>query len=153
MKALSIRQPWPWAMLHAKHQKPVENRTWPPPPELLGQRILLHASKGCTREEYAKAADFIEWANVGQRPPPLAELPRGGIVGIATLYGFADHNGDGRMFDPNVAARIIHDSPWYVGPWGWFLTDRKPLPFTPLKGRLGFFDVPEELVRKLGVAA
>lgn len=50
MKALSIRQPWAWAILHTG--KSVENRDWYT--EYRG-RVLLHASKGCTRAEYGDA--------------------------------------------------------------------------------------------------
>lgn len=37
-------------------------------------------------------------------------------------------------------------SPWYMGEKAFLLRDPTPLPFAPLKGRLSFFDVPDELV-------
>lgn len=57
-KALSVRQPWAWAILHAG--KDVENRS---AAALRHMRIeplsgiALHASKGMTRDEYEEAAE------------------------------------------------------------------------------------------------
>src|SRR3990167_9411398 len=52
MKALSIRQPWAWLILHAG--KDIENRGWP---TSFRGRFLIHASKGMTRAEYELADD------------------------------------------------------------------------------------------------
>lgn len=130
MKALSIRQPWAWAVLHAG--KRVENRDWP---TAFRGRVLLHASKGCTRGEYEEAA----WAISGDarvKVPPLVELPRGAIVGAATIYDCVSAS----------------DSPWFCGPFGFLLSHVVALPEPiPCKGALGFWDVPntvEELVRR-----
>ena len=40
-------------------------------------------------------------------------------------------------------AECVDDSPslWFFGKYGFELTDAKPLPFMPCKGRLGLFDV------------
>ena len=43
----------------------------------------------------------------------------------------------------SLAAAAEHASPWFVGPYGFVLTDAKPLPFVPLTGQLGFFAVPQ----------
>lgn len=119
MKALSIRQPWAWCILHGK---PVENRSWWTP--YCGP-LLLHAAKGMTREEYEECAAFA--AGLGLTVPPPADLPRGGIIGRARL----------------TRCTTLHDSPWFFGPYGFVLDDVEALPFTPLKGALGLFDVPE----------
>jgi len=42
-RALTLKQPWPWAICYAG--KRVENRTWPVPPKLLNQETTVH---GCT---------------------------------------------------------------------------------------------------------
>ena len=52
--AFSIRQPWAWATLHAG--KDVENRSWPLPRKMVGRRVLIHASAGCTLDEYEHGA-------------------------------------------------------------------------------------------------
>lgn len=44
MKAISIKQPW--ASLIAHGIKDIENRTWKCPQKYIGQRVLIHASKG-----------------------------------------------------------------------------------------------------------
>jgi hypothetical protein len=137
MKALSIRQPWAWAILHAG--KDVENRDWQRSNPGLRFRgdFLIHASGGMTKDEYG---DFLDTAHhisahhpfrLGLALPTFSELPRGGIVGRARV----------------VDVRREHDSPWFVGPVGLVVADARPLPFVPFKGSLGFFDVPDELVR------
>lgn len=134
MMALSIRQPW--ASLILKAGKDIENRCWP---TKLRGRILIHAAKGMTRNEHEDAIEFAVRAmrarpRVGVKTTTLRELgfafedlPRGGIVGSVEI---ADC----------VSASA---SPWFVGEYGFVLRDPKPLPFTPWKGQLGFFDVPD----------
>ena len=43
-------------------------------------------------------------------------------------------------------------SKWFEGPVGWVLSKPKRLPFVPLKGRLGLFDPPTRLLKKLGLS-
>lgn len=135
MIALSIRQPW--ASLILKAGKNIENRDWP---TKLRGRILIHAAKGMTRAEHEDAIAFAVTAikrdtrNHGAPPRTLRDLgfafedlPRGGIVGSVEI----------------VACVTDSASPWFVGKYGFMLRDPQPLPFTPWKGQLGFFDVPE----------
>lgn len=126
LPALSIRQPWAWAILHAG--KDVENRNWP---TRFRGRFLIHASKGCTRDEYLDACAFMAGFFGGLEVPPLDTLPRGGIVGVANLGACVDES----------------DSDWFVGEWGFELNDVQELPFTPCRGMLGFFK-PEIGLRK-----
>lgn len=121
MKALSIRQPWAWLIVHGG--KDIENRSWH---TKFRGRFLVHASQGCTKDEYAEAYRFAR--QIGILVPRLEDLERGGIIGSVELVDSLDTSG----------------SPWYMGQKGFLLRDPKPLPFTPYKGRLGFFDVPEE---------
>ena len=78
-KALSVRQPWAWAILHAG--KDVENRS---AAALRHMRIepfssiALHASKGMTRDEYEEAAEFM--ATLGVVCPAPNLLLRGGMT-------------------------------------------------------------------------
>jgi hypothetical protein len=123
MIALSIRQPWASLILQAG--KDIENRDWP---TKYRGRILMHAAKCCTRMEFEDALEFAE--DCIQRPitADLATIPRGGIVGSVEI----------------VDCVTDSESPWFVGRYGFVLRDPKPLPFTPWKGQLGFFDVPAE---------
>ena len=135
MKALSIRQPW--ASLIVLGFKDIENRTW-----ATRQRgtILVHASKGMTYDEYA---DAIEFAMVAIRSDPrnagsaktrtlrelgfaFADLQRGGIIGTVDIVDCVNKS----------------ESPWFVGDFGFVLSNPKPLPFRSFKGSLGFFEVP-----------
>lgn len=119
MKALSIRQPWAWLIIMG--HKPIENRTWKT--DFRG-RIMLHASAGMTRKEYADAVAFAAEANPLVLIPPYDTLKRGGIIGQVTIMDCVSQS----------------KSPWFVGPFGFVLTDPYPLPFRPYTGALGFFE-------------
>ena len=124
MMCLSIKQPWAWLIVHG--WKNIENRTW------LTQyrgRVLIHASKVMTRNEWTACALFVRGIHpsLAEQIPVPSCLPRGGIVGEATLLDCVGY----------------YPSNWFCGPYGFVLTDAKPMPFQPCKGRLGFFpEVP-----------
>ena len=134
LKALSIRQPWAWLILHGG--KDIENRTWA---TKLRGRVLIHAAQGMTVVEWERAVAFAFEA-YSRIPFPLPAMPwpkqldRGGIVGSVEI----------------VDCVAASDSPWYMGDVGFVLRDPRPLPFTPMKGRLGFFDVPDDVLQQLG---
>lgn len=118
MKALSVRQPWAWLIVNG--HKDIENRCWKT--HLRGE-IYVHAAKGMTQDEYAIGNVIAE--EQGVELPPFKELERGGIVGTVEIVDCVDE-------DP---------SPWFFGEFGFVLKNAKPLPFRPLKGALGFFNV------------
>lgn len=127
MIALSIRQPWAWLILHGG--KDIENRTWG---TKVRGRILIHASAGMTVGEWEDGVFFAIRARSGKGHPPVTmpgpkQIERGGIVGSVEI----------------VDCVTASESPWYMGSVGFVLRDPRPLPFTPWKGQLGFFDVPE----------
>lgn len=127
MKALSIRQPWAWLIIHGG--KDIENRTRHTKRR---GRFLVHASKGMTQKQYADACNFCHSVGLDQ-PPCFDELKQywcGGIIGSVELVDSLDAS----------------DSPWYMGEKAFVLRDPEPLPFTPYKGQLSFFEVPDELV-------
>lgn len=128
MKALSIRQPWAWLIIHGG--KDIENRSWHTKHR---GRFLVHAAKGMTNKEYCDGLEFALRAGdirLLRDFPASQQMERGGIIGSVVL---AD-------------SRDTSQSPWYMGEKAFLLADPKPLPFVPLKGRLNFFDVPDELV-------
>lgn len=138
MKALSIRQPWAWLILNAG--KDIENRSWH---TKLRGRFLIHAAKGMTNKEYC---DGLEFAMRAAPIQLLRDFPTsqemyqewcGGIIGSVELVDSVDTS----------------DSPWYMGQKGFVLRDPKPLPFIPYKGRLQFFEVPDEVLAPAILAA
>jgi len=74
MKALSIRQPWAWLIIHGG--KDIENRTWL---TKYRGRILVHASQGMSRPEYEAAKIVADTNNAYM--PDFENLKRGGIIG------------------------------------------------------------------------
>lgn len=121
MKALSIRQPWAWLIVHGG--KDIENRSWHTKHR---GRFLVHASKGMTRDEYAEAFRFT--LNMTYRKlilPKFEDLERGGIIGSVELVDSVDTS----------------DSPWYMGEKGFVLRNPEPMEFIPYKGKLNFFEV------------
>lgn len=123
MKALSIRQPWAWLIIHAG--KDCENR-----PRRFNHRgpLLIHASQGMTRREYDEA---MNWVVLNARlpltfhEPKFEELLRGGIVGQMNVVDCVDE----------------HPSPWFCGPYALVIDGAKELPFYPCKGQLSLFEV------------
>jgi hypothetical protein len=104
VRALTVRQPW--AACIAWLGKPVENRPWPVPRTLGGQRIAIHAGKSVQREPvalpcperlpelFASQAEQDRWRawRQGLAPPPApGEWPRrlvlGAVVAVADLAG------------------------------------------------------------------
>lgn len=122
MKAISIRQPWAWLILHGG--KDIENRTWP---TKFRGRVLVHAAKGMTRAEY----DATQRRGL---MPFIRDMERGGIVGSVEIVDCVQQS----------------DSPWYEGAYGFVLRDPQPVPFIPMKGALGFFNVDPSLLPALG---
>lgn len=124
MIALSIRQPWASLILRAG--KDIENRSWP---TRFRGRILIHAAKGCTRDELEDALDFAEYACGIRYSADLKTIQHGGIVGSVEI----------------VDCVTVSNSPWFCGRFGFVLRDPQPLPLRPWRGQLGFFDVPESV--------
>lgn len=126
--ALSVRQPWAWAILAAG--KDIENRDWS---TRVRGRVLIHASKGMTQDEWAdcfdtcRAASHLGKQEIARLFPGYKQLDRGGIVGSVEIVDCVERS----------------DSPWFFGRYGFVLRHPLPLPLRPLKGRLGFFEVDE----------
>ncbi|MDD5272857.1 MAG: ASCH domain-containing protein [Methylovulum sp.] len=113
MLALSIQNPWAWAILYCG--KDIENRSWS---TRVRGSVLIHVGKkfdvGGIRD-----IGYI----CGKTPP--RDLPTGGIVGVVDIVGCVNKS----------------DSQWFFGEWGFVLSNARPLPFFPCRGSLGFFDV------------
>ena len=123
--ALSVRQPWAWAIIHAG--KNIENRSWSARIAALltalafRGRVCIHASKGMTQDEY-DSVEFIERTS-GIKAPRPHELRRGGIIGTVEI---------------SDVVRKSH-SPWFFGSVGLVLANPQPVDFIPCTGALGYF--------------
>ena len=144
MRALSLWQPW--AEYCALGLKPIENRSWCPSLQLIGEWILLHAAKRVPkREELDRAAELCREATgeAGLTDPDALAL--GSLVGAARVTGVAARP-DVALVDGFVhwkTAELVH-SPWFSGPFGWVLEDavRFPAPIQ-CNGRQGIWNVDE----------
>jgi hypothetical protein len=114
MKALSIKQPWAWAICNAG--KDIENRNWHT--HYRGS-VLIHAGKTVDNYGY----EFLK--SKGITPPDRNEILKGGIVGHAEI----------------IDCVISSPSPWFFGKYGFVLINQKPIEFIPYKGKLNFFNV------------
>ena len=121
MKAISIKQPWAWLIVHGI--KDVENREWPT--KYRGP-LLIHASKGWSQSGFDFICDRMdEWV------PHREYHAFGAIVGKVDLIGCVGS----------------YDSRWFFGPWG--LVFARPIEFEipiPYCGQLGIFDIPDKFL-------
>jgi ASCH domain-containing protein len=117
LPALSLRQPWAWAVLHAG--KTIENRTW-----ATGYRgrIRIHAAK--TWDPAGEA--FL--AHAGLPGPTYFQLRDQGQIGAYVGEVTVSHC---QAIDPSYRAR---HAPWAFGPVCWELADPMAYP-TPTPGR------------------
>lgn len=131
MRALSIRQPWAFAIVMGF--KLVENRTWQT--DVRG-RILVHAGKA---EEIAA----VEWV---LRKCADQGHPRGDVTFPQLLTAYHTFGATGAIVGETsiVDCSTADRSPWFNGPWGFYLDPVLTLPVWPVpwKGALGFFEVP-----------
>lgn len=128
MKALTLIQPWAWAVAHAR--KNIENRTWPPPKGIIGQRIAIHAGK---KLDKAVVAHWGRFAGLIPVDVPT-EFVAGAVVAVATVGGtFYDR-------------REVPANPWFSGPIGWHLACVKALQTPiPCRGAQGLWTLPLEV--------
>jgi hypothetical protein len=112
-KALSVRQPWAWAIIEGG--KDVENRAWLT--NYTGP-LLIHAGL----QDDLDGWHFLD--EMGIRLP--VDPPTGGLIGIVDL----------------VNCVLGYESVWAQDRrWHWVLKNPRPLPFVAYKGRLGLFNV------------
>ena len=128
-RAIAIRQPYAWAIIHGG--KDVENRNQRAAFQFkpaIGERVLIHASKRMTAAEYAVAVAFM--AKLGVRHPQREGLQFGGVIGS--------------VFVRDIVSRS--DSPWFrKGATALVFTDARPKPFMPVCGQSGLFWVRSEV--------
>ena len=112
---LSIKQPFAWLIVSGA--KDVENRDWPT--RFRGE-FYVHAGKYRPSESELREIEAEFHCTIDR-----SALEFGGIIGATSLVDCVDS----------------HESKWFVGDYGFVLRDSRSVPFTPLRGRLGFFRV------------
>jgi hypothetical protein len=145
MKALSIKQPWAWLIVHG--HKDVENRTWALPRSFeIPQRIYVHAG---LRQDYGAydgdpahrrlARDIRDRLRFGVSFDwDTSVLKLGAILGEVSIVDQRS------VCNPFGQEDALSYSPWYEdeGDFGFQLSDAvaydHPVPY---RGRLGFFEV------------
>jgi hypothetical protein len=115
--AISVRQPWAWLIVQG--WKDVENRTWR---TSYRGPIAIHASKTADPGE---VAEFLRQLRETDPGATADCLQYGGLVGVAAIT--------------SCVTRC--DSEWFTGPIGWLIRDARPIPFVPLVGRPGIFEI------------
>lgn len=128
--ALAIQQPY--AELILRRLKRVENRVWTMP-HVTGW-VYLHASPARSASKYAQIVeDAFDQDPKNQAFmldfPSRKQAQTGGIVGAMFIEKWITAS------DPEA------DDPFFIGPYAAVITNVRRLPFHPMKGRLGFFDV------------
>ncbi len=130
MRALTVCQPWAWAIVHGS--KDIENRTWH---THFRGTLLIHAGK--SRDWFTPdAIEGIEMLDHRRVSPNMPGMAYGALIGRC------------RLIDCIPADVAVRRGYRYVsGPWCFVLADRVALPRPiPYVGRQGFFDVPDALI-------
>jgi hypothetical protein len=120
MKALTVKQPWAWAILHAG--KDIENREWRT--HYRGP-LAVHAGARLHRD-----------AALPRRSPMLGprDLVFSAILGVVDLVDVVESN----------------RSKWFHGTFGWVLKNPRPLARPILcKGRLGLWSLSASQLRAI----
>jgi hypothetical protein len=142
MKALSVAQPW--ATLIVYGIKRLETRPWATvhrgPVAIHASKHLPTAARALCRQEPFRSllarAGYESWR----------ALPLGRILGIADIVRCTRVE---ELRDLCPPEEDLGD--FGPGRWAWALEGARPLPApVPYRGRLGLFDVPDELLTLAG---
>lgn len=130
MKAISIRPPWAWAIMHAG--KDIENRTWRTNTR---GTVAVHASKNMTRPYYEWACKEIKRLAPRVKIPPYEAIARGAIIGLVDI----------------ISCEEYPKSKWHVAKhYGFGLANARPLQkLISCNGRLNFWEVPPTIARRI----
>jgi hypothetical protein len=123
MKALSVCQPWAWAIVAGL--KTVENRSRPTRHR---GPLVVHASKS---RRYLQG----DYADLLPGLPPWEELDYGALIGVVEVVGC-------------VPLTEVGGDPFASGPWCWLLSQAQPIRPVPFKGHVSLFDTPDDLLER-----
>ena len=129
MKAITIRQPWAWAIIYA--EKDIENRSWK---TNFRGRVAIHSSASMTREEYEEGCKSIRRRKPKIKIPAYEDMVRGAILGTVEIIDCVDNS----------------DSTWFGGEYGFVLSRPEKLA-EPIKckGALSFWNIPQNITSRI----
>lgn len=146
-RALSLYQPWASAIVHGS--KRIENRPIPPPANIVGQRIFIHAAKTW---DAPRAASVVKlWRE--EKPAGLRAVLRsltdkavaereddflaqvlenyahlGSFLGSARVIGTVTTSAHGHgTLSPRAKEVARAGASWLMGPFGWVLDEVRAL--------------------------
>ncbi len=121
IKAITVRQPWATAIIECG--KDIENRSWR---THFRGRVFIHAGR------LDKEGILYFKENYPRKKLP-EELPCGAIIGSVEIVDCVDSS----------------KSKWFEGEYGFVLKNPVRIDPIPVKGRLGFWNVPEAVIKKI----
>lgn len=116
LRALSIRQPWAWAI--AAGHKSIENRTWT---TSYRGPLAVHASRVIETVAFGEVERLT-----GTVPINLAT---GAVIAVCHLIDVVTQS----------------DDAWFSGPYGWVLADVQPIAPVMCYGRQSLFTLPDDV--------
>jgi len=161
--------------MHAifKLGKRVENRRWNT--KYRGP-VLLHAAVGMTNREHAEAMMWMQRTGLIKELPPRGQFQHGGVCGRARIVDVIApeslvttvHVPLGPLFSRHATAEVeavpveeLDDEKirarglehvdlrwWFADQYGFVLEDVEELPFVPMRGMLGLFQIDEKTLPK-----
>jgi len=158
MKALTVRQPWAWAIIHGG--KDVENRTqaWSYRGPLAIHAGAQPSGRGMMSE--LVNAVYLDWC-MNQDVLPERSFPLGVIIGVVDLVGVHQAENTGSDLDQLMGVNTCCDSVWaerqYVEAGGKVrrqlvhleLENPRPVDPIPCTGRLGLWTPPADVLEQL----
>lgn len=161
MLALTLWQPWAWAILRLPLglAKPVENRDWMPPRGVIGTRIALHGGLRWDADGAARVCLITGRTATFGVPRGLPAAARQlGILGTVRLVGVVEER-RGR-FEPVGRIELVAGgwgevtrelcAPWFVGRYGWLFDQRRVLDTPiPCRGLQKLWTVPDDVAARV----
>lgn len=143
MRAITLHQPWSWAIAHAG--KRIENREWGPPSWIIGQKIAIHAGKKLDAAavddlRYLAGGGAIQGRCLSIGIPIPDEFVLGAVESVATVIGWCEG-----------ISETHPQHGWFCGPRGWVLAaDVFVLPEpVPCRGYQKIWMLPDDVTAKV----
>jgi len=124
-RALTIREPWAWFIVNG--YKDVENRSWGPSEERVGERFFVHTSqKRLTKSDFEDFLDIVKEMKIKRYPKSIDGFVYGAIIGSVVLKDVVKNS----------------KSEWAGrGSVHWVLSNPRKIAPKKMKGMLGLFRV------------